>query len=108
MLIESSALYAVTSLLFIGPYAANNYASDIFLPILAVVQVGIFVTSVWNIIILRRLLQGYCTFVDHSSRGYPERTHKHDRRFWRSDRQRNDFPKSHRWSDHDRWKHSSG
>ena len=40
MLIESSALYAVTSLLFIGPYAASNYASDIFLPILAEVQVG--------------------------------------------------------------------
>ena len=42
MLIESSALYAVTSLLFIGPYAANNYASDIFLPILAEVQVCIW------------------------------------------------------------------
>lgn len=41
MLIESSALYAVTSLLFIGTYASNNYASDIFLPILAEVQVGI-------------------------------------------------------------------
>ena len=40
MLIESSSLYAVTSLLFIVPYAANNYASDIFLPILAEVQVG--------------------------------------------------------------------
>jgi len=44
MLIESSALYAVTSLLFIGPYAANNYASDIFLPILAEVQVGVRLT----------------------------------------------------------------
>lgn len=44
MLIESSALYAVTSLLFIGPYAANNYASDIFLPILAEVQVSIRLT----------------------------------------------------------------
>jgi hypothetical protein len=51
MLIESSALYAVTSLLFIGPYAAHNYASDIFLPILSQVQVGIFFTSVWEIII---------------------------------------------------------
>jgi len=44
MLIESSALYAITSLLFIGPYAANNYASDIFLPILAEVQVSIRLT----------------------------------------------------------------
>ena len=51
MLIESSALYAVTSLLFIGPYAANNYASDIFLPILAEVQVGIFVDFVSDIVI---------------------------------------------------------
>ena len=40
MLIESSSLYAVTSVLFIAPYASNNYASDIFLPILAEVQVG--------------------------------------------------------------------
>lgn len=40
MLIESSALYAITSILFIAPYAAKNYASDIFLPILAEVQVG--------------------------------------------------------------------
>ena len=43
MLVESCSLYAVTSLLFIGPYASNNYASDIFLPILAEVQVGILV-----------------------------------------------------------------
>lgn len=48
MLIESSALYAITSLLFIGPYAANNYASDIFLPILAEVQVGVFVNHVFH------------------------------------------------------------
>ena len=40
MLVESSALYAVASFLFIGPYAANSYASGIFLPILAEVQVG--------------------------------------------------------------------
>jgi len=46
MLIESSALYAVASLLFIGPYATSNYASNIFLPILAEVQVGIVVDSV--------------------------------------------------------------
>ena len=39
MLIESCALYAVTSLLFIGPWYAKNHASDIFLPILAEVQV---------------------------------------------------------------------
>ena len=41
MLVESSALYAISSFLFIGPFAAENYASDIFLPILAEVQVGV-------------------------------------------------------------------
>ena len=46
MLIESSALYAITSLLFIAPYAASNFASDIFLPVLAEVQVGISVICV--------------------------------------------------------------
>ena len=39
ILVESSAIYAVTSLLFIGPWIAKNRASDIFLPILAEVQV---------------------------------------------------------------------
>ena len=42
MLIESSALYAVNSLLFIGPWGAGNHASDIFLPILAQTQVRAF------------------------------------------------------------------
>ena len=42
ILIESSAIYAVTSLLFIGPWIAKNRASDIFLPILAEVQVRSF------------------------------------------------------------------
>jgi len=39
MLIESSALYAVNSLLFIGPWGAGSHAADIFLPILAETQV---------------------------------------------------------------------
>jgi hypothetical protein len=39
MLIESSALYAVNSLLFIGPWAATSHAADLFLPILAETQV---------------------------------------------------------------------
>ena len=42
MLIESSALYAVNSLLFIGPWGAGNHAADIFLPILAETQVRAF------------------------------------------------------------------
>ncbi|KAF7965220.1 hypothetical protein HWV62_45047 [Athelia sp. TMB] len=38
LLIESSALYAISSLLFIGPYAAGSYLSKVFLPILTQVQ----------------------------------------------------------------------
>lgn len=45
VLVESSAIYAVTSLLFIGPWIAKNRASDTFLPILGEVQVrSIFLT----------------------------------------------------------------
>ena len=40
MLIESSALYAVNSLLLIVLWAAGNAASGIFLPIIAQNQVG--------------------------------------------------------------------
>lgn len=47
MVVESCAIYAVTSLLFIGPYAANNYASDIFLPLLSQVQVS-FIGSLFS------------------------------------------------------------
>jgi hypothetical protein len=39
MLIESSALYAVSSVLFIGPWGAGSWVADIFLPILAQNQV---------------------------------------------------------------------
>ena len=42
MLIESCALYAVNSLLFIGLWGAQNYAESIFLPILAETQVRVF------------------------------------------------------------------
>ena len=39
MLIESSALYAVSSLLVIGTFASGSCAADVFLPILAETQV---------------------------------------------------------------------
>ena len=42
MVIESCALYAVSSLLFIGPWGTGNHAADTFLPILAETQVRIF------------------------------------------------------------------
>ena len=42
MFIESCALYGVTSLLFIGPWAVGNHAADTFLPVLAETQVRAF------------------------------------------------------------------
>lgn len=39
MLIESCAIYAVSSLIFIGTYASNNVASATFLPILSQTQI---------------------------------------------------------------------
>jgi len=39
MLIESCAIYAVNSLLFVGPWGAGSHVADIFLPILAETQV---------------------------------------------------------------------
>ena len=39
VLIESSALYAVNSLLFVGPWGAKSHVADTFLPILAETQV---------------------------------------------------------------------
>ena len=42
MLVESSALYAVSSLLVLGPSSAGNSAADIFIPILAETQVRAF------------------------------------------------------------------
>lgn len=42
MLIESSAIYAANSLLFVGPWGAGSHVADIFLPILAETQVRAF------------------------------------------------------------------
>ncbi|THH13061.1 hypothetical protein EW146_g7118 [Bondarzewia mesenterica] len=39
MIVESSMLYAVSSLLFIGPYGAKSHISNIFLPVLSQVQI---------------------------------------------------------------------
>ena len=42
MLVESCAIYAVNSLLFVGPWGAGSHVADIFLPILAETQVRAF------------------------------------------------------------------
>lgn len=39
VLVESGALYAVSYILFIGPWAANSVATNIFFPILVETQV---------------------------------------------------------------------
>lgn len=41
MLVESSALYAVSYLLFIGPWGAQSSVSNAFFPILATTQVSV-------------------------------------------------------------------
>ena len=43
VLIESCALFALVSILFIGPYGAGRFVSDIFLAVLSQVQVGTLV-----------------------------------------------------------------
>ena len=46
LLIESSALYAANSLLFLVPWVAKNHAADIFLPILGQTQVCAFLIAI--------------------------------------------------------------
>ena len=41
MIVESSALYAVNSLLFIGPWGAQSWVADLFLPVLVESQVSV-------------------------------------------------------------------
>ena len=52
VLVESSALYAVNSLLFVGPWGAKSHVADIFLPILAETQVRAAFTSTYRTTIL--------------------------------------------------------
>ena len=42
MLVESCALYAVSSVLYIGPWSVRSFVSDIFFPILVETQVRAF------------------------------------------------------------------
>ena len=45
MLIESSAIYAASSLLFLGPWGSGSHIADTFLPIVAESQVRAFFPS---------------------------------------------------------------
>jgi len=79
MLIESSALYAVNSLLFIGPWAAGNHAADIFLPILAETQVCVFLRRPFPDRLSNMILDwtGDRATAHHSTSRRPERVDEH-------------------------------
>lgn len=51
MFIESYSLYAATFLLFIGSWAANSWAANIFFPILAETQVRDILALCWSSVI---------------------------------------------------------
>ena len=83
MFVESSALYAVSSLLVLGPSSAGNSAADIFIPILAETQVRTSLrlrpldrlpdaTTDWT---------GYRSVPHHPSSRQRERVHEGHRRF---------------------------
>ena len=83
MFVESSALYAVSSLLVLGPSSAGNSAADIFIPILAETQVRAFLrprpfdrlpdaTTDWT---------GHRSVPHHPSSRQQERVHEGYRRF---------------------------
>ena len=81
MLIESSALYAVNSLLFVGPWGAKSHVADIFLPILAETQVGAFhfVPPRWVRTPLSDVTTGYRSVAHHSTSGRSERADEQQR-----------------------------
>ena len=55
MLIESSALYAVSAIVFVGPWGAEGYVTDVFSPILGQIQVRpvflFFSSARWDVFI---------------------------------------------------------
>ena len=66
MLIESCALYAVSSLLVLGPLSVRNDASVIFVPILSETQVGAFgPRSSDRLFNVTMHLTGYCPTTCH-------------------------------------------
>ena len=74
MLIESSALYAVNSLLVIGLWAANSNAATAFPPILAEAQVRIFLQLRLSDELpdVTTDSTGYCTTAHHPADRRPE------------------------------------
>lgn len=79
MLIESSALYAINSLLFVGPWGAKSHVGDIFLPILAETQVGAFLFS--PPVGLSDVITGYRSVAHHSTSRRSERVDEQQRRY---------------------------
>jgi hypothetical protein len=71
ILVESSAIYAVVAVIFIGFYARNNSASHLFLSTLSQVQVSIFTENL-RIKIADDNLKGYCPTACHLKGGNQE------------------------------------
>jgi len=85
MLIESSALFAVNSLLLIGLWGARSGAADVFLPIVAEIQVRAFLRPG----ILDRLSNvksdytGHCTTTHYPTSRQPEIVDVQHCRHWK-------------------------
>ena len=67
MLVESSALYAITFLLYIIPWSMRSGAQFIFFPILAGAQVCADTVERWDIDLLLRGRTGYRPVPNHST-----------------------------------------
>ena len=76
MLVESCALYAVSYILFIGPWAIGNPVSNIFFPILAETQVrgvyGFLHHGPWMLLSKNNLGTGHCPVPHHFKGRQPD------------------------------------
>ena len=84
MLVESSALYAVSSLLVLGPSSAGNSAADIFIPILSETQVCPFLRPypLGRLSDVMMDWTGHRSTAHHSASRQEERVDERDRHFW--------------------------
>ena len=69
MLIESSAIYAASSLLYLGPLSSGNNIAHMFLPILAEIQVRAFFPGTFGSLrtFLSDMVAGHRSIAHHST-----------------------------------------
>ena len=84
MLIESSALFAVNSLLLIALWGARSGAADVFLPIVAEIQVRTLprLRSLDGVSNVKSDHTGHCATTHHSTSRQPEIVDMQYRRHW--------------------------